>query len=328
MFRKYRSVIEPFKSDQQLKEVSTYEECVSEIVKANLNLDSSSKKYYEIIEQFPKLKIERIENITESNLTKNIVGMLNIEVSIGDRKMKFLFDTGAQISCINSKYFESSIGVSRSKSRVEVGDSTGTFSEMEIALTDKVEVLGMSIENLPMLAIKEEQLSLRLFGKTIFDIDGVLGWDVIKLVDFELDYKSLKIALLSREDKNEENNFIDSDFPVVLVSDDRDRIRKFGIDTGARKSWINEKLIKENQMNILKKRKQKIHGAHGTVKQYVYLIDEYNVAMLNHKIALKNLKTGYTMFLNNCEFDGVFGVDIAKNNIIVFLNSSGTLKFK
>jgi hypothetical protein len=328
MFNRYKSEITQSEYSSLIEHNSDYEKCIDELVMANQNLDKSSKEYHDLVCELPLPKFDKLEKDTEIRLFKNIIGLLNIEAHIGNKKMKFLFDTGAQVSCINSKYLSTGLGICDTDKEIEVGDSSGTFDKMKIALIDRIDVMDLKVTNLPMLVLNEKQLSLKVFGKTLYEIDGILGWDIINRVDFELDYENLTLKICKDKCDFSNKNLVKSSFPVVLLTDENGNIRKFGIDTGARKSWVNMKLINHCDLKILKELREKTYGAHGVTEQDAYLIEEYCVYLLKHKITFRNIKTGYTKLLNDYEFDGVLGLDSLKKMNMQFINSRESLIFK
>lgn len=328
MFNRYKSTVKFNKQDKFLTEYDRYHRVVDEVLKANQNLDAKTQKFMDTISEFPQFKVENKDEKSNIKIEKGILGLTTIEIFISNRKMRFLLDTGAQVSCLS---YPSSITVEsirKANKKVEVGSANNNISEMEVALIDEVKIGKTKFFNLPVLILEENQLSFSLFGYKIFQFDGILGWDILSHLDFEIDYKNLEFRIVQSEEEDQIENLITSDFPTVLVIDEKDEIRTFGLDTGARKSWINDKLVEEAGLKILKEKKRKTVGIHGKEMNVVKVIQEYKTSLKDSLITLEKIETGFTGFLNGYELDGVFGSDILKDNIIRVINSKGILQLK
>lgn len=328
MISRYKSTVKFNNQDKFLTDYDRYHRVVDEVLKANQNLDARSQKFMDTISEFPQFKVENKDEKSNIKIEKGILGLTIIEIFISNRKMRFLLDTGAQVSCLS---YTSSITVEnirKANKKVEVGSANNNISEMEVALIDEVKIGKTKFFNLPVLILEENQLSFSLFGYKFFQFDGILGWDILSHLDFEIDYKNLEFRIVQSEEEDQIENLITSDFPTVLVIDEKDEIRTFGLDTGARKSWINDKLVEEAGLKILKEKKRKTVGIHGKEMNVVKVIQEYKTSLKDSLITLAKIETGFTGFLNGYELDGVFGSDILKDNIIRVINSKGILQLK
>jgi len=243
-----------------------------------------------------------------------------ITAQLEDRQYQFLLDTGAQVSCISKKLIDN-----RSTQSIQVGGAAGHQSEMAIICMKALETLGVKINNLPMLVLREDQLAIRLLGKTLMSIDGIIGWDILKHMDFEVNLENR--LLVTRPQKVDSvYNMPKSDFPIVILEDESNQLLRFGIDLGAKKSWISKSLI--NKCNLSKKsnKAKLIYGVNGFVKQETTIVKKVVLWLVDHEIVIKDISTGFTGLINDVELDGVLGIDICKEKVIYFHNSEGFLK--
>lgn len=325
MFTKYKSKVRHNKINQYVINNDNYKEVVDNIIKANQNLDIESQKFQNIIEKYPKSKLEKKDKDQVVKLKKHIFNMITCDLEINNNIMTVMIDTGAEVSVLTDRALKSINVKLNPEERVGVGSSNGTKNEMLVALVSKISIGDTDIINLPVLSINEKQLSFSILGYKLFKVDGILGWDVLSQLDFEIDYKKLELKIVQNKGKNSIPNLVKSSFPVMLLTDKCGEIRTFGLDTGARKSWINEKLIKNAELIIRKNKKQKISGVHGKEIGMVSIVKKYEVMLKDTSISFENINTGYTKFLNNYEFDGVLGADVLKDSIIKVINSKGII---
>lgn len=325
MFNRYKSTVRYNKINQYVLNNDNYKEVVNSIIKANENLDKESLKFQEVIGKYPKSKLEKKDKDQVIKLKKHIFNMITCNIEINNNIITVIIDTGAEVSVLTDKALKNINVELNPEEKVEVGSSNGSKDEMQAALVGKVSIGDTNITNLPVLVIDGKQLSLSILGYKLFKVDGILGWDVLSKFDFEIDYRKLELRITQINEENGILNLVKSSFPAMLVTDKWGEIRTFGLDTGARNSWINEKLIKKAELIIRKNKKQKISGVHGKEIKIVNVVKEYEVMLKDTSISFENINTGYTKFLNNYEFDGVLGADILKDNIIRVINSKGII---
>ncbi len=328
MFSKYRSTVEYKSLAQPFMVDDNYKKIVDEVLCANRNLDKQSKKFVDIISNFPRVRIDNNNEGSIIKLKRNIIGMLAADICVNDRKMTFIIDTGAEVTVLTDAALANVCIKKKAEERVEVGSCNNKMDEMGIALVDKITIGNVKVFNLPVLVMDEKQLSFSIFGYNIFKFDGILGWDVLSQLDFEINYKKLDFRIIKQNKDGYTPNLIKSSFPAILVVDEHNKIRVFGLDTGARKSWICEGLVEKAGLTVIKKKELKVLGAHGKEKTVVNVVKGYKIIVNDALISYININTGFTGLLNNFEFDGVLGMDILKDNTLKVINSKGIIQLE
>lgn len=323
MFNSYKSIVKHNKTSQYEINKDNYKKVIDKIISANQNLDIESQRFRDIIEKYPDSKIEKTDKNQVVKLKKLIFNMITCNLEINNKIVTVLIDTGAEVSAFTDRLLMSINAELKQEEKVKVGSSNGSKAEMQVALVSKISIGDTNIINLPVLAIDKKQLSFSILGYTLFKVDGILGWDVLSQLDFEVDYKKLELRIMQDIEEDSIANLVKSSFPVILLLDKYGEIRAFGLDTGARKSWLNKNLIEKAELVIRKNKKQKILGVHGKEIETVSIIKGYEVMLKDTSISFVNINTGYTKLLNNYEFDGVLGADVLKNNIVKIINSKG-----
>lgn len=301
------------------KDFQEYNKAVQEVESASLTMSDASEDFYKIIAELPALSVKPTEGGVYA-IKKNVMGMLCVEVTIHKKKYDFLLDTGAEISCISKPFIKDSTTIKE----VSVGAADGVKRPMALCSFDEIDVLGATFKNLPVL-ILEDQFSFSLLGQKVFKLDGIIGWDILSLFDFTINKEKLLIKA-SKALPTEIMNFPKSTFPVVIL-DHLGEPRVFGFDTGAKKTWINEKLIDKDHLKAKKTQNKKHFGAHGSYMQTVKIINSYELELIDYQISFKQLETGFTGLLNDYELDGVLGIDILSKLSIEISNSKGLFRF-
>ncbi|MCH4886416.1 hypothetical protein EZV73_02495 [Acidaminobacter sp. JC074] len=310
MFHKYKSRVTRLENSLEIDQVEGYKKVIKEIREANDDFIKDKEFFYHMLEEFPPLKI--IKSYHKTYPIELYPSGIMLDVRINSKPFKFLVDTGAQVSCIHEKHL-SDEGMVASSKHLDIGDAFGTLNDMKLAYAKSASILNMKIENLPLLVIKNHPL--------LIGADGIIGWDILSLLDFELDLVNKEIKMIEKE--KDIVNFPKSKFPLLLVYDLSKQVRVFGIDTGAKKSWIHERLIESNKLSLASSKNVRSRGINGMVKRRVLLVKDYQVIIDNHMVTFENIATGFTALLGDYELDGVLGRDILLSSKSLFLNSDG-----
>lgn len=307
--------IEPYNIEKH----EDYNKYLEYIKKMNEKESESTKTFNEAVESFPEKHIEMNNQLGPWKLQSNVVGMTFIEVSYIGKLLRFFIDTGAMVSCIHEKHLHDYEEV-----EIPVGDSAGQFSLMSLTSLKEMSLLNVTLTNWPVLVLKGEQMSMKILS-SLLDFDGIIGWDILRNIDFAIDFKLNELEIVT-DHMIGEKNLIPSDFPSALVMDESDGLHVFGIDTGARSSWLNHRVIKRLDLKVHKKIKKKYMTVHGVTYQWVQVIKNFKLSLFDKRITYNKIKTGETGLLNDSEFDGLLGFDIMKNNKVYFISSQNIFK--
>jgi predicted aspartyl protease len=268
------------------------------------------------------MRIENNSRCSIIKLRKNIIGMLAADIMVNNNNMTFIIDTGAEMTILKNDALVKG-HIKKANEKIEVSSFSNKMNEMEIAIADCITIDKVNVFNLPVLVMDVHQLSFSILGNEIFKFDGILGWDVLSQLDFEIDYKKMEFRIITFNAEVNIPNLIKSSFPTALVMDEHNKLRVFGLDTGARKSWISEGLIEKAGLDVVNIKEKMALGINGKEKTVVKIVKDYKIMINNTQISFENIGTGFTGFLYNFEFDGVLGIDIVKDNVLKVINSKG-----
>ncbi len=113
-----------------------------------------------------------------------------VEVEIEGEKMMFFFDSGAQQSILNAKYFKNT----KDDPKINLKDVRGNVSNVGRRHIKNLGFATKVLEETDMLMLDLSHLEIH--GKNVY---GIVGYDLIKDSDIYFDYKRSNIALLSPE---------------------------------------------------------------------------------------------------------------------------------
>lgn len=301
-----------------------YATAIQWVQMANENKSENNKRFEDIEQQFPSIQLFRPNDTKVFQLEKHWMGMIFVNVTIEGQIYKFLLDTGAQVSCISSALSQQLKEISFSEDSIEVGDAGGYLSKMQMCSVKAFEFYDVKIKDLPMLILRDDQLVFKMMNQTLYQLHGILGWDILRHLDFEIDYNGKMVMLIAADEKMS-YNFLPSEFPLVLV-EGQQGLLKMGIDLGAKKSWIHENTIEQEHLEVTQIKSKKSFGVNGVMVKPVKCVKNFTVKWVDYELAFKSIQTGFTGYINDYELDGVFGIDIMKKHKIRILNSKGRVE--
>lgn len=163
-------------------------------------------------------------------------GFVFIEALLSDKKVVFLLDSGAPSIILNEKY----ITVKKNNQIDFIGVSgKGTSSKV---IMSKFNWNGFIIKNMRVNVIDLSHLEI-VFNEPFH---GLIGYEQLSHFSFHINYKNETINLWRDFDKTNHNIIgeipftISNHLPIIKVSI-RDKILKFGLDTGAGSNLLDIK---------------------------------------------------------------------------------------
>jgi len=250
--------------------------------------------------------------INEFSIPMNLssTGSPIIEVSVNGNKKEFWLDTGAGMTVISSSFAEA-CQLSHSQIAFEIGASTDENYSSTLACIEKLDIGNVSIQNQPSLVLDDELLIIQHpVTQSIIKIDGIIGWDIIKDLTLELDYKNR--ILTAKEPKSISNsnpNLIFCGYPIVKLTSANMEPLIFGIDTGAQHTHFGESLTQK--MLGLKTVKKKLHagGVGGFKEVEVDQLEHLLLYLDNHPLEVSHIRKVLVDYATFFKLDGVLGSD-------------------
>jgi hypothetical protein len=245
--------------------------------------------------------------------TFTISGVPTLQVGVNGKRKKFLLDTGAGLSVISSEVAQECQIFPLLDQKAKAGTSTTKKVEIQPAVIEDLKIGDISIKNHPVIIIDQQDLEFKLLGLfTIMKIEGIIGWNAIQNLLVEIDYQN-KIITLQKPGKFEvhrRNFFLMGGYPVVQLRSGEGIPLNFGLDTGARESWITDNLLKKlNQLSIASTTKT-VGSAGGWEKMESKVLPELKIILNDYQLTFKKIGTRPAKLDEFVELDGVLGGDV------------------
>lgn len=225
-----------------------------------------------------------VKGDTRLEITKDIAGLTNIEVSISGENEKFIFDTGANFSTIRKSYAEK-LGLKFLEGEIKVGTSTGNKVNSNLGIADALKIGNHEFNNVLFLILPDEALT---FGGGAYVINAIIGFPVIKEMK-EIILSEDEIFIPAKSEESAYQNLAMNEFtPIVETIINSDTLL-FSFDTGANKTAIYSKYYDDNKEFIDKNYEEEefnVGGAGGVVKITGFMLKDMNFQIGNGKALL------------------------------------------
>lgn len=311
--------------DCKVEKINTKISHQSEEVLYNKVKKASDEMGFNTIFKQMESKLIFHSNAFEMKVEKNSFHLFLVPVIIHNKKYRFIVDTGAQISGIMDHHIKN---IPHQKNDIKFGikSASGSQKQMSSITLKRLFFGSLEVTNHNMVVLSSDDFKIPLLNKKITDFDGILGWDILSQIDFELDDVSNRLVMLDHKEDYSYRNLVNAHFPVVIAYDKNEKPTIFGIDSGAEVSWLSKEYSEKANLTIEKESKGMNIGVHGMEAMSLQIIKEIDLRVHEAKIHLKNIRTGDTKVFMNLALDGIFGNEIFHNHRIQFLNSKGIVR--
>ncbi len=237
-------------------------------------------------------KVEK-QNICFKNEVKipwkrDLAKLMNVPVRFADSSYDFIFDTGANISTMNTTLAKK-LGLKIFDVSFDVGSSTGVQNKSAIGVADSFYLGDILIHNAVFLVVPDELISFPSIG---YFVNGIIGYPVIEQLKEVRINKNGYITVPAQTVKSELNNLaLDGLMPIVSFVTDKDTLC-FHFDTGAKHTDLFKPYLDKYKDEVIEKGKPEVvqrGGAGGMVETEVYTLPAFNIYIGNKKVELTNI---------------------------------------
>ncbi|MCP3930277.1 MAG: hypothetical protein GY705_14380 [Bacteroidetes bacterium] len=203
-------------------------------------------KIWRALKDVPKQEIIKTDDATIP-MTRDKVGLLNIDVAFGDSVKNVLFDTGANFSVMIRSLAEE-LGYQIIEADFYVTAATGKKVKSDIAIADELNIGGIIFKNVFFLVVDDENLS---FPQIDYYINGAIGFPVIEAMDEIRITKENQIFVPKDPVEYNYNNFaLNGLMPIIAVEYEGDTL-SLHFDTGAASTSLYPLFYKDYKNEIV-----------------------------------------------------------------------------
>lgn len=268
--------------------------------------------------------MQRTAKSFELPLYRNLFGLYEVDVLLEGERCRFLIDTGAQISGVRKQKAEK-LHLKHLNGVLEIGSVGSTKMKLNAVEADQLQLGAITWQHLPLVLLDQQRFSLPFLQMDLLRFDGILGWDLLSMLDFELDTIAKRFKVIENRFRFDYPNMVPCSFPTVLVREKNGGVALFGVDTGAKQSWLGDAYIQERSLRVISEAKVIGFGVHGKEEMMTPIVDRLELYVDRAQIQLHGCISAFVEVFEGHPFDGVFGNEIFAGRRIRFVNSKQML---
>jgi hypothetical protein len=204
---------------------------------------------------------------------------------------------------------------------LQIVTSTGRVSAVP-ALVTKLRIGTLEIRNAPTMIVDEGMMRMSELkpidqGRRV-KIDGIIGFDIIRQLDLEVDYGDGVIRLRNPATSRRlsDRNMFWVGLPVVrLMSSDGIPLH-FALDTGAQITFVTETLLDKLQLEAARTENRRVGGLGGEISLRAPVLPDLRAMVRGFPIMLKGAFVRAPVYQVLAALDGVLGGDVWNTGIV------------
>ena len=254
----------------------------------------------------------RSENVP---MLVSAVGTPLIPVHIAGQEFHFWLDTGSSMTMLASDVART-LGVAPLvPDTLEIVTSTGRIVAQP-GLLPALRLGQVVIRNVPTMIVDEAMMRMRepkQIGQGLpLKIDGIIGFDIIRLLDIEVDYDEAMLRLRdpAHSGQARDRNMYWVGLPVVQLTSVSGIPLHFALDTGAQLTFVTESLLDKLQLTPARIENRRVGGLGGEISMRAPVLSELRVRLRGFPILFRSAVVRAPVYQVLAALDGVLGGDI------------------
>jgi len=258
---------------------------------------------------------------TRLSMSVSAVGTPLVPVRIRGKVYNFWLDTGSSLTMLASDVANDLNITPLEPDTLEIVTSTGRVKASP-ALIPQLEIGQLIVQNAPAMIVEESMMRMTeprpIEQSTHVKIDGIIGFDIIRQMDLEVDYgeNSLRLRDPAISKPDPDRNMFWVGLPVIrLMSMDGVPLH-FGLDTGAQLTFVTETLLDRLQLEAARIESRRVGGLGGEVSLRAPVLPDLKVLVRGFPILFRGAVVRAPVYQVLASLDGVLGGDIWNSGVV------------
>ncbi|MDQ3674903.1 MAG: retroviral-like aspartic protease family protein [Gemmatimonadota bacterium] len=248
-------------------------------------------------------------------MSVSAVGTPLVPVQIGSREFHFWLDTGSSMTMLASDVARS-LGVTPLVSdTLEIVTSTGRIVAQP-GLIPELRLGQLIVRNVPTMVVDETMMRMRepkpIGQGPHLKIDGIIGFDIIRRLDIEVDYSDGMLTLRdpAHSSPTRQRNMFWVGLPVVQLTSTDGIPLHFALDTGSQLTFVTENLLEKLNLQASRVESRRVGGLGGEISMRAPVLADLRVRLRGFPILFRGAVVRAPVYQVLAALDGVLGGDI------------------
>jgi hypothetical protein len=204
---------------------------------------------------------------------------------------------------------------------LEIVTSTGRV-KANPALIPQLEIGQLVVRNAPAMVVEETMMQMgepRPIEPTKHvKIDGIIGFDIIRQLDIEVDYSenSMRLRNPATSRPDADRNIFWVGLPVIRLTSTDGIPLHFGLDTGAQLTFVTETLLDKLQLEAARIESRRVGGLGGEISLRAPVLPDLRVLVRGFPILFRGAVVRAPVYQVLASLDGVLGGDVWNSGIV------------
>lgn len=289
--------------------------------KADRNDKAGIEMWAQAFKNIPAKKFTFNSASVRLAMTVSAVGTPLVPVRIGDKVYNFWLDTGSSLTMLASDVAHDLNITPLVRDTLEIVTSTGRVRAMP-ALIPELEIGQVVVQNAPTMIVEQSMMQMSeprpLEQRKPVQIDGIIGFDIIRQLDLEVDYgeSTLRVRNPATSRPEADRNMFWVGLPVIRLTSTEGIPLHFGLDTGAQLTFVTETLLDKLQLEAARTESRRIGGLGGEVSLRAPVLPEVRVFVRGFPILFRGAVVRAPVYQVLASLDGVLGGDVWNSGIV------------
>jgi hypothetical protein len=289
--------------------------------KADLTDKASIEKWAVAFEKVPPKTIAfRAQSVVLPMLV-SAVGTPLVPVRIGENEYHFWLDTGSSMTMLASDVAGDLNVVPLVSDTLEIVTSTGRV-KAHPALLPRLQIGQLLVRNAPTMIVDESMMQMREPKPTErsprVKIDGIIGFDIIRQLDMEVDYGegTLRLRNPATSRRESDRNMFWVGLPVVRLTSADGIALHLGLDTGAQQTFVTETLLDKLQLKAARIESRRVGGLGGEISLRAPVLPDVRLFVRGFPILFRSAVVRAPVYQVLASLDGVLGGDVWNSGVV------------
>jgi gag-polyprotein putative aspartyl protease len=250
------------------------------------------------------------------------LGVAMVPVEINGRRFLFWLDTGASLTMISADVAAVAGVAPRSADSLEAVTAVGRLRVLPALLTS-LHVGPLDLSDAPAMIVPTADFAVAdsaAAGRVVHaKIDGIIGWDLLRLLDVRLDHPRA-VLTLRKPDRERlgaaRRNLFWLGYPLVRAEGANGAALNFGLDTGLEQSFVTPSLAAITGVSAMAQAHQRVGAIGSDSVVHGEVIQDVVVKVGNADVSLKRVAVHAPTATGFVTLDGVIGSDVGNGGVV------------
>ncbi len=254
-------------------------------------------------------------------MSVSAVGTPLVPVRIGGKEYNFWLDTGSSMTMLASDVARDLNIVPLVPDTLEIVTSTGRV-KAHPALLPLLQIGTLVVRNAPTMIVDESLMQMRepklIELSPKMKIDGIIGFDIIRQLDLEVDYgeASLRVRNPATSRRESDRNMFWVGLPVVRLTSSDGVPLHFGLDTGAQQTFVTETMLDKLQLQAARVESRRVGGLGGEISLRAPVLPDVRLFVRGFPILFRSAVVRAPVYQVLASLDGVLGGDVWNSGVV------------